>query len=120
MHLGRPVLGLIVLVSLCLLSTHAQSRFTVGTASAAPGQKANGYIEVPAGVDAATNIPVVLVNGAKQGPVLALVAGAHGTEYVSIIALEKLIGELDPAQVSGTVILLPLVNIVSFEQKVPH
>jgi uncharacterized protein len=62
----------------------------------------------------------VVVNGAKPGPVLALVTGAHGTEYVSIIAVEKLIGELDPAQFSGTVILLPLVNIASFEQKVPH
>lgn len=94
--------------------------FTVGTATAAPGQKAQGYMEVPAGVDAGTNIPVVVVNGAKPGPVLALVTGAHGTEYVSIIAVEKLIGELDPAEISGTVILLPLVNIASFEQKVPH
>jgi hypothetical protein len=33
---------------------------------------------------------VVLINGAKPGP-LALVSGAHGTEYVSIIAIEKLI-----------------------------
>jgi predicted deacylase len=98
----------------------AQQSFTVGTAAAAPGQKSNGYLEVPAGVDAATNIPVVVVNGAKPGHVLALVTGAHGTEYVSIIAVEKLIQQLDPAQVSGTIILLPLVNIASFEQKVPH
>lgn len=93
---------------------------TVGTATAAAGQKADGYIQVPAGVDAATNIPVVVVNGAKPGPVLALVTGAHGTEYVSIIAVEKLIRELAPAEVSGTVILVPLVNVQSFEQKVPH
>jgi uncharacterized protein len=103
------------------LFAHAQaSSFTVGTASAAPGQKATGYLEVPAGVDAATNIPVVVINGEKRGPVLALVSGAHGTEYTSIIALEKLINLLDPAQVTGTVILVPLVNIPSFEQKVPH
>jgi len=97
-----------------------RASFTVGTATAAAGQKADGYIQVPAGVDAGTNIPVVVVNGAKAGPVLALVTGAHGTEYVSIIAIEKLIRELDPAQVSGTVILVPLVNVASFEQKVPH
>jgi predicted deacylase len=120
MRIWRSVLISALLAPLPGFSLNAQTRFTVGTASAAPGQKANGYIEVPAGVDAGTNIPVVVVNGAKPGPVLALVTGAHGTEYVSIIALEKLIGELDPAQVSGTVILLPLVNIVSFEQKVPH
>ena len=63
---------------------------------------------------------MVVIQGAKTGPVLALVAGSHGTEYASIIALEKLIDRIDPAEVSGTVILLPLVNIASFEQKVPH
>jgi predicted deacylase len=120
MRIWRSVLASGLLASLVGFSLNAQTRFAVGTASAAPGQKANGYIEVPAGVDAATNIPVVVINGAKPGPVLALVTGAHGTEYVSIIAVEKLIGELDPAQVTGTVILLPLVNITSFEQKVPH
>src|SRR5262249_60610309 len=40
--------------------------------------------------------------------------------YTSIIALEKLIGALNPAEVSGTVIIVPLINIQSFEQKVPH
>jgi len=94
--------------------------FSIGTASAAPGQKSTGYLAVPAGVDAATNIPVVVVNGDKRGPVLALVSGAHGTEYTSIIAIEKLINLLDPSQIAGTVILVPLINIQSFEQKVPH
>jgi predicted deacylase len=94
--------------------------FTVGTATAAPGQKAFGTIEVPAGRDAAASISVAVFRGAKPGPVLALVSGSHGTEYASIIALEKVIQSLDPAQISGTVIILPLVNIPSFEQKVPH
>jgi uncharacterized protein len=110
-----------ILFALGALGTSAQQGvFTVGTAKAARGQKATGYIEVPAGVDAATNIPVVVVNGAKPGKVLALVSGAHGTEYTSIVALEKLLERLDPAEISGTVIILPLVNIPSFEQKVPH
>ncbi|MBZ5571025.1 MAG: succinylglutamate desuccinylase/aspartoacylase family protein [Acidobacteriia bacterium] len=98
----------------------AAQTFTVGTATAIPGQKAFGAIEVPAGRDAAASIPVAVFRGVKPGPMLALVAGSHGTEYASIIALEKLIQSLDPAQISGTVIILPLVNIPSFEQKVPH
>src|SRR5437899_1927829 len=97
-------LGIAILSSLAPIAVGAQqSSFSVGTASAAPGQKATGYLEVPAGVDAATSIPVVVVNGAKPGKILALVSGAHGTEYVSIVAIEKLIGELDPVHVSGTV-----------------
>lgn len=98
----------------------AQTNFTVGNASAAPGHKAFGTIEVPAGKDPAAPIPVAVFHGAKPGPVLALVSGLHGTEYVSVIALEKLIQSLDPSQLSGTVIIVPLVNIPSFEQKVPH
>ena len=94
--------------------------FTVGTAVAQRGQKATGVVAVPAGVDAATNIAVAVVHGAKPGPVLAIVAGAHGTEYSSILAVERLIQVLDPAQISGTLILVPLVNVASFEQKIAH
>ena len=110
-----------VLIGLAI-SIAAQERktFTVGTATAARGQKATGTIEVPAGSDAALSIPVAVFHGAKPGPVLALVSGSHGTEYTSIIALEKLIGMLNPAEISGTVIVVPLINIQSFEQKVPH
>lgn len=94
--------------------------FSVGTATAARGQKAFGEIEVPGGVDPGTRIAVAVVQGAKPGPVLAIVSGAHGTEYASIVAVSKLVQLLDPAQVYGTVILVPLVNVPSFEQKVPH
>src|SRR5262245_57471579 len=97
-----------------------RASFTVGTATAARGQKALGTIEVPAGSDPALSIPVAVFHGTKPGPVLALVSGAHGTEYASIISLEKLIGMINSAELSGTVIIVPLINIPSFEQKVPH
>src|SRR5713226_4175290 len=102
------------------IAAQQRATFTVGTATAARGQKATGVIEVPAGSDAGLSIPVAVFHGAKPGPVLALVAGAHGTEYSSIISLEKLIALLNPAEISGTVIIVPLINIQSFEQKVPH
>jgi predicted deacylase len=94
--------------------------FTVGTASAAEGREATGTINVPAGVDPALHIPVAVFHGAWPGPALALVAGSHGTEYASILALEKLIGRLDPTELTGTVIIVPLINIPSFEGKVVH
>jgi predicted deacylase len=93
---------------------------TVGTATARSGQRATGFIKVPAGSDAATDIPVIIINGAKPGPKLAIVAGSHGTEYASIIALEKLGTLVDPADLSGTLIIVPLINLASFAQKVPH
>lgn len=115
------------LVAICSIFLFTQSiaqaqrqTFTVGTATAVRGQKATGIIAVPPGSDGALNIPVAVFHGAKPGPVLALVSGAHGTEYASIIALEKILSLINPSELSGTVIVVPLVNIPSFEQKVPH
>jgi predicted deacylase len=112
----RRTLLLMFIVSSATLAAD----LAIGTATARPGQKSTGALTVPAGVDAATSIPVIVVNGAKPGPTLALVAGAHGTEYASIIALEKLAQIADPTALSGALIIVPLVNVASFAQKVPH
>src|SRR5579863_981276 len=107
-----------VLLLACSVGIGCAADVTVGTATAKAGQRATGFIQVPSGVDAGTNIPVIVINGAKPGPKLAIVAGAHGTEYASIIALEKL--SVNPTDLSGTLIIVPLINLASFAQKVPH
>src|ERR1700730_12796200 len=109
-----------LILTLALAATGLAADLTVGTAIAHSGQKATGVLPVPAGVDAATNIPVIVVNGVKPGPTLALIAGAHGTEYASIIALEKLAQIAEPSGLSGALMIVPLVNVASFAQKVPH
>src|SRR6266511_2031153 len=103
-----------------LMGSPQDGAFRVGTAVAPRGQVGRGAIEVPAGSDAALTIAGAVVNGAKPGPVLAIVAGSHGTEYASIVAVERLIEQLDPKTISGTVILVPLINVPSFEQKIAH
>jgi uncharacterized protein len=98
----------------------AHPSFTVGTATAQRGHRAYGTIAVPAGSDAGYDIPVAVLHGAKPGPVLAIVSGAHGTEYASILAVEALIDAVDPASLSGTLVLVPMVNVPSFEKLTPH
>jgi predicted deacylase len=75
----------------------AHASFTVGTAIAQRGQRAYGVLKVPAGSDAGYDIPVAVLHGAKPGPVLAIVSGAHGTEYASIVAVQQLIDAVRPA-----------------------
>ncbi len=94
--------------------------FTVGSAAAQRGAVAYGALDVPAGSDAATTIPVIVVNGARSGPVVAFIAGSHGTEYASIVALTQLASRIDPRRFSGTVIIAPLLNVASFEQMTVH
>src|SRR3954449_2794408 len=111
---------LIAAAALLILQGDAHPSFTVGTATARRGQTAYGVLKVPAGSDAGYDIPVAVVHGARPGPVLAIVSGAHGTEYASIVAVQELIDTVKPAELSGTLILVPLVNVPSFEKLTPH
>ena len=71
-------------------------------------------IEVPAGVDAGTIIPVSMLRGDRPGPVLALIAGNHGYEYPPVLALQKFPGLIRPAEISGSILMVHVANMPSF------
>ena len=104
--------GLVLFLSATALL--ARDPLAVGSVSAGPGQKVSGWIDVPRGSDEGTKIPVTVVHGAKEGPVLALIAGTHGYEYTPIIALPRVAAQLDPARMSGSVILVHMANPTTF------
>ena len=90
------------------------SAFAFGPLVAAPGELVSGYLEVPAGSDEGTRIPISVIRGRRDGPVLALIAGTHGYEYPPILALQRVRGAIDPEQLSGTLILVHIANLPSF------
>ena len=51
---------------------------------------------------------------ATAGPVLALVAGTHGMEYVPIIALQRMRTTIDPKTLRGNVVMVHVANMPSF------
>jgi predicted deacylase len=63
--------------------------------------------------------PVISVAGAKPGPVLFVNAGVHGGEYPAVEAAIRLGKALDPKKVSGTVILMPVLNLPAFQTRTP-
>ena len=50
----------------------------------------------------------------NQGKTLVITAGVHGCEYVGVETLTHLSEELDPEEMSGSLILLPLANPEGF------
>jgi predicted deacylase len=89
--------------------------FIIDTVTVERGSCASGTLVVQAGPrDSGTSIPFTIIHGATPGPVLALVAGTHGAEYVPIIALQRLRTAIDPAALSGTVVLVHVANMPSF------
>lgn len=59
-------------------------------------------------------IPVLLVRGSKAGKVLAVTAGVHGDEYEGIRAVLDVYRSLDPCQMSGDVLAVPVANPLAF------
>src|SRR5258708_3434855 len=94
--------------------------FTGGSATASRAQPGYGAITVPAGIDSGLVIQIAVIHGARPGPVVAFVAASHGTEYVSIVALQRFIGTIDAKALAGTIIVAPLLNVASMEKMVPH
>src|SRR5215472_11949852 len=63
--------------------------------------------------------PVISVVGAKPGPVLFVNAGVHGGEYPAVEAVIRLGKTLDPKKISGTLILMPVLNLPAFRTRTP-
>jgi hypothetical protein len=63
--------------------------------------------------------PCIEVAGAGDGPRLAVIAGIHGCEYSSIAAAVRLVRELDPAELRGSVVAVPIVSLTSFRSRTP-
>lgn len=111
----RAMLVSAVLVLIVSSAAQAQTSFTVGPITTAPGTMASGTLQVPARPgDEGTTIPVTVIHGAKPGPVLALTAGVHGQEYAPILALQRMRGTIDPKALAGTVIMVHVANMPSY------
>lgn len=88
----------------------AQEILRVGDVSVSRGTKATGVLKILDGVDKGVEVPVSVIHGKDPGKVLALIAGTHGYEYTSIIALQRLLPKLDPSRMKGSVILVHMAN----------
>ena len=86
----------------------------LGPLHASAGKAVSGYLEVPALGDEGARIPVSLVRGSGDEPVLALIAGTHRYEYPGISTLQRLRQSIDPRALRGTLILVHIANSPSF------
>ena len=76
------------------------------------------YFTVPAGElahKAVVQLPVIVVAGKKEGPVLWINGTVHGDELNGSYAAWELSGEIDPEQLSGTLVVTPICNPIAFE-----
>ena len=79
----------------------------------APGRRI-GAVNVPAASTRsayrAIQVPILVVRGG-DGPTVLLTAGTHGDEYEGQIALRRLAREVEPAWLTGGLVILPALNL---------
>jgi predicted deacylase len=109
------LLALTAVLLLPATAATAQTSFTVGGVSAAPGTTVAGTLRIaPRAGDNGTEIPFSIAHGVNAGPVLALVGGTHGMEYAPIVALQRVRRTIDPKTLTGTVVIVHVANMPSF------
>lgn len=60
--------------------------------------------------------PVYVIRGEQPGDTLCLTSAIHGDELNGVEIVRKLVSELSPKQLHGTVIGVPIVNLLGFTQ----
>lgn len=89
---------------------------TIAGITAQPKQRVYGTIPVTTmanGLDLA--IPVHILNGAKEGPVLFMNALSHGDATTGFDCIRQTLDQVDLEKLSGTIVAVPCANPVGFE-----
>lgn len=77
-----------------------------------PGSKSAFLLTEDQNFDSSfVNSSVWVVHGASAGPALCLTAGIHGDEINGVDIARRVFSSLDPAQMSGSVVMLPMINL---------
>jgi predicted deacylase len=84
----------------------------------AAGEKRPGYFTFSSEPHLAKyQWPYFALAGARPGPTILITAGIHAAEYTGIEAAIRLGRLLDPADISGTVLIIPLLNRPGFYER---
>lgn len=58
---------------------------------------------------------VHVIRGSKDGPKLAMFGGVHGDEPLGTEAVRRVLQQIDPDQMAGTIVAVPVANPYAFE-----
>jgi len=91
-------------------------KITVGDVTAARGELKKGVIKgVELVNNASIDIPVLVMNGAEDGPTLLLMSTQHGVEIQGVEVIRRVMREeVSPAGLRGTIIGIPVGNPLAF------
>ena len=89
---------------------------TVGNVTAKRGEIKKGIIKgVELNTTTSIDIPVLVMNGMKEGPTFLMVSTQHGIEIQGIEVIQKIMREeVDPKKLRGAIIGIPVENPLAY------
>ncbi len=89
---------------------------TLGTASASPGEMDIGRLPVGESRDGSeVGLPVAVINGQRDGKTLYIQAVSDGDELNGLGVINRLVPQLDPAEIAGDILIVGIVNYYGFQ-----
>ncbi|MFB6136726.1 MAG: succinylglutamate desuccinylase/aspartoacylase family protein [Halobacteriaceae archaeon] len=89
---------------------------SLGSASAAPGEMDTGRLSIGETRDGtAVGLPVAVVNGADDGKTLYVQAASDGDELNGVGVIQRVLPQLDPAELAGELLVVGVVNFHAFQ-----
>ena len=91
---------------------------TIGEVEVKSGEKTKGFVKVGEAPAHDVLMPYIVVNGGEPGPTLCVIGGIHPLEYASIEGVLRVAKEIEPKDLNGTLLIVPVVNTNGFEARV--
>jgi predicted deacylase len=89
--------------------------FEIGPIRVRPGQAKAVSLPITRLVTGAdVDLPVRVVHGREDGPTVWIDAAIHGDEAVGVEVVRQVLAEIDPKTLRGTLIAVPIVNVLGF------
>lgn len=89
--------------------------FEIGTVRIRPGTTRSVALPITRLVTGAeVDLPVRVVHGREDGPTIWIDAAIHGDEAVGVEVVRQVIANLNPKTFRGTLIAIPIVNVLGF------
>lgn len=93
----------------------AREPFEIGGISLAPGERATVDIPLPHQPSyTPMNMPVHVVHGKRDGPILFISAVIHGDEINGVEIVRRVLASKSTNRIRGTLLCIPIVNIFGF------
>jgi len=89
--------------------------FEIDGLSVRPGQRREAELPISRLVSGSmVSLPVMVLHGRANGPTVWVSAAVHGDELNGVAIIRKVLSELQPRRLRGTLLAVPIVNVYGF------